>query len=263
MRSLRISVLLSCIFIFGACGATVARQHGTMPARQHGAIGTAVIKHPRPLGFWENGSAVVQVIHTDDDLGSGAVVDNRGLILTSNHVVRRIKDEATGELSGTGLYQVCVVSPSEKTCYEAFVVATNERRDLALLRVDHKFARAIKFTPDKFAPEGELRPGDELYMWGNYLSYLPPSPFFGRYLGLVGPPYFTQESEVGLPVLAIDNSTSPGASGGPVFDSLGRCVGKTFGGVKSSTGNGRSVGLAIPAKFIKEFIKENNPFTKK
>ncbi len=276
-----------------------------------GCASSAQIKlsHPRPVGFWENKEAVVQVLHfyskleTDktgkpilDDkgrfttsvaisLGTGSVVDTNGLVLTNNHIVNEncpitvtpdiifpplpescpLKTVITADQLATPLpkeiYLVCKTT-DKRDCHSAKLIAEDTNNDLGLLQTDTTFPRAIKFVDDS-----ELVPGDEVYFWGNVGMFLPPSPFFGRYVGRVGPPYFKgdifgkYEGDL-LPLLLMDIYLVSGSSGSPIFDRLGRAIGvnnSILPSVMMGMSGARSLGITIPSHKAIEFIKKNSP----
>ena len=280
MRNGKLFVLALFTSILGACATTSAVKPKTS------------LPHPRPDLFWENGQAVAQVFHVYDKTerdqatgkikivteinpdtgkiepvrmihrGSAVVVDVDGLILTNSHVV----DATTFEPEGTPAREtdallVCkdVRGKAKPDCDRATIVAVDKDRDVAWLRTDMKFDRAVTFGPDS-----ELLRGDEIYFWGN-VSGIPTSPLRGHYINRVeaddlekgGIMAATDNGErlIKGPFLLMDLRIGPGSSGGPMFDSLGRCIGITSMAPK----DGPRIGYIIPSSTITGYLKEILP----
>jgi len=85
-------------------------------------------------------------------LGSGVVIDEAGYLLTNDHVVRRADKIAVKLSTGTNVY-------------EASVVASDARSDVALLKINALAGE--KFRAIKFAPEDDLLLGETVLALGN------------------------------------------------------------------------------------------------
>lgn len=278
MRNGKLFVFALFISILGACATT-----GSVSSK----TSLTSLAHPRPDRFWENGQAAVQVIQVFDQIvidpetgeavkdpdtgeikretiatiGSGAVLDVNGIILTNSHAV----DATPFEPEGTPPHKidsllVCKVirGKADPDCDDATIVFVNQEHDFALLKTKTKFDHAVVFGPDS-----ELMPGDEVYYWGN-VNLAPLSPLFGRYVNRLEYPYHEdiplsvrgKIRTLKLPLLLIDIRTGPGSSGGPMFDEMGRCIGIMSG---SPTGSGPTFGVFIPSSVMIPEIKKNWP----
>lgn len=263
MRNSKLLICALFISILGACANNSVGNRTTLP-------------HPRPARFWENGQAVAQVFHVFDRTetdpvtgevktgivthsGSSAVVDTSGLVLTSSHVVDATTFEPESATHKVNALLVCKIISGKRKCEYATIVAIDKDRDLAWLKTEMKFDQAVMFGPDS-----ELKTGDEVYSWGN-VSGVPLSSLRGHYINRMeaadlengGVKTSTDDKErlIKGPFLLMDLRVGPGSSGGPVFDSLGRCIGIT----SMNTKEGPTIGYIIPSSTIQESLKSILP----
>jgi serine protease Do len=169
-------------------------------------------------------------------LGSGFIIDARGLVLTNEHVVR-------------GATEI-VVTTRDGHDFAAELVGTDEVTDLALLR--------LRDVPGNLpvAPLGRssnLVTGEWAVAIGNPFGFLlanaEPTVTAGVISGvnrnIIPNNETSQGSGYYLDMIQTDASINPGNSGGPLVNALGQVI-----GVNSSiiSGSGGSVGLgfAIP-----------------
>jgi len=154
-------------------------------------------------------------------LGSGVIIDKRGLVLTNFHVVKGADE--------------IIVRLSDKREYRGQILGTDTKTDLAVVR----------FSPDQHpltvAPLGNsdaLRVGEWAIAIGN--------PFGLDQTVTVGVISATGRSDVGIATyenfIQTDASINPGNSGGPLVNLKGEVVGINTAIV--STGQG--IGFAIP-----------------
>jgi serine protease Do len=176
-------------------------------------------------------------------MGSGFIISDDGYIVTNNHVVE-------------GADSV-LVRLSDRREYDAAVVGTDPRSDLALLRIE-----ATDLPVLTLGKAGELEVGEWVLAIG--------SPFGLDYsvtAGIVsakGRSLPTERNENYVPFIQTDVAINPGNSGGPLFNLDGEVV-----GVNSQifTRSGGSIGLsfAIPASVVVnvvEQLKENGRVTR-
>ncbi len=261
MRNGKLFVFALFISILGACATTSSVSSKTS------------LPHPRPARFWENGQASAQVLHVFDRQetdpvtgevktgmvtlgGSSAVVSVDGLILTNSHVVDATAFEPEGAKHNIDAVLVCKTERGERQCEKATIVAIDKDHDLALLKTKLQFDEAVTFGPDN-----ELKPGDEIYSWGIVTpAFL--SPLFGHYTNRLSDDISVwmngKERVVKAPFLLMDLRVGHGSSGGPMFDSLGRCIGITSMMYFNPEG-GPTFGIIIPSATITEFLKKNWP----
>lgn len=167
-------------------------------------------------------------------MGSGFVISRDGYVLTNNHVI-----DGADEI---------MVRMSDRREFAAEVVGTDERSDLALLKIDAEDLPTLKFAqPD------ELKVGEWVLAIG--------SPFgldYSASVGIVsaiGRSIPTDRQENYVPFIQTDVAINPGNSGGPLFNLDGEVV-----GINSQiyTRSGGSIGLsfAIPISVAKQVVAQ-------
>ena len=167
-------------------------------------------------------------------MGSGFIISADGYIVTNNHVVE-----------GADSVLVRLIDRRE---FDAEIIGTDPRSDLALLRVD-----ASDLPVVKLATAGELEVGEWVLAIG--------SPFGLDYsvtAGIVsakGRSLPTENNENYVPFIQTDVAINPGNSGGPLFNLDGEVV-----GVNSQifTRSGGSIGLsfAIPVSVVRNVVDQ-------
>lgn len=170
--------------------------------------------------------------------GSGFVVGD-GLIMTNHHVVK-----------GGG--RIMVRLPKQEDPVPAEVVADDEKRDMAIIRI--KNAAGLKLEPLIVAGDRALDRGEQVAAFG-----FPLGDMYGAGLKL------TTGDIAGLPepgnenMLLLTTKVNPGNSGGPLCDSFGNVVGMVSA---KSTRNDvfravESYGMAIPAADLQAFLAKH------
>lgn len=233
------------------------------------APGPVLAPSARPLGFWENKEAVVQVYHNYQEwlfdfsignytwkdsggLTSGVAIRADGLVLTNNHTVNAGFGRRTKPIIRNEEILVCKVPNGILDCKPAKLLATDQKQDVAFLQTDMKFSHVAEIGDDT-----TLAAGDEVYMWGSAMRLAPIVPLFGRYMGRVSEPYVNQkETPLGLPMLLMDLSTVSAFSAGPIFNMSGKLV--SLGSRHTSEKKGRPLSLSVPATTILKLLKDNN-----
>ena len=155
--------------------------------------------------------------------GSGFFISANGHIVTNNHVI----DEADE-------IKVTLKDGRELT---AKVIGTDERTDLAVIKVEGTGYRFVQFEP-----ESNIRVGDWVVAIGN--------PFGLGGTATAGIVSALGRENIGDSNIAdfiqIDAPINSGNSGGPTFDMRGRVIGVNTA-IFSRTGGNIGIGFAIPA----------------
>ena len=171
---------------------------------------------------------------TDDTeaTGSGFVIDDKGRILTSAHVI----DSAT---------QVSVTLSDETR--RATVIGKDEPTDLALLKID---PRGLDLHPLQLGDSDAVHVGDPTVAIGNPFGYdrtLTTGVISALQRQISSPQGYTMED-----VIQTDAVLNPGNSGGPLIDASGRVI-----GVNSQIADGSvGIGFAVPVDTAKRVIRD-------
>ena len=164
--------------------------------------------------------------------GSGFVISRDGYILTNHHVV----DQASE-------IQVLFTDRRE---YQATVIGTDRRSDLALLKIDAKGLDALVF-----ADSDNLKVGEWVLAIG--------SPFGLDYsvtAGIVsakGRSLPTEQGENYVPFIQTDVAINPGNSGGPLFNLKAEVVGINSQ-IFSRTGGSIGLSFSIPSNVAQRVV---------
>ena len=180
------------------------------------------------LGFARKDPADPKTTHTE--YGTGVIVHEAGYILTNAHILRRGGKGAAG-IHGRD--------------YPCRVVAVDEMRDLAVLKVDAE----QPLTPIQFGHSSTLVPGDPIVTIG--------SPFgvgLSVTTGVVAALNRSTKSDyTSFPSMIQTNTAiNPGSSGGPLLNMRGEMIGIN---TTSKTG-ANDMGYAIPVDRIREALPE-------
>ena len=162
-------------------------------------------------------------------LGSGFVISADGLIVTNNHVVEHAD-------------HIDVTFFNNKT-YEAKVIGTDPRTDLALLKVE-----ATKLPFVQFGNSDQLDVGDWVIAIGNPLG-LDHSVTSGI-LSAKGRDIFRGTAYGKF--LQTDAAINPGNSGGPLFNIQGKVIGINT----AIVAGGQGLGFAIPSNLAMKVIDQ-------
>ena len=171
--------------------------------------------------------------HVSDGIscGTGCIIDKRGIILTSAHVVN----------NGNNI----VVTMSNGQDYSARVLKRfGENKDVALLKIDVPF----ELMTVKLGNSEKIRVGQKVLAIGN------PFGFNGTLTqGIISRIDFTKNR------IQTDAAINPGSSGGPLLNKNGEIIGinqAIFNPDNNISNIG--IGFAIPINLVKEYLHECN-----
>ncbi len=164
--------------------------------------------------------------------GSGIIVSNDGYIATNNHVI-------------DGAQKVTITLKSGKD-YTAKIIGTDEKTDMALLKID-----AENLTPVVMADSDKLVAGEQIVVIGNPLGELGGSVTTG--IISATDREVTVQNET-MRLLQIDAAVNPGNSGGALFNMNGELVGVV--NAKYASEEVEGLGFAIPVNTAKSTIDD-------
>ncbi|MGC1417315.1 MAG: DegQ family serine endoprotease [Candidatus Acidiferrum sp.] len=169
----------------------------------------------------------------ENALGSGVIVSPQGYILTNNHVV----DGATD----------IRVTLSDKREFQAHVVGTDPKTDIAVLRID-----AANLDPITIGDSSKVQVGDVALAIGD--------PFGVGQTVTSGIISATGRGNLGIEdyedFLQTDAPINPGNSGGALINDRGELVGINTAILSHGSGGNEGIGFAIPSDLAREVMNE-------
>ena len=165
-------------------------------------------------------------------LGSGFIIDAKGIVVTNNHVIKGAED-------------ILVRVNGDKE-YKVTIIGSDPLSDIAVLKMETK----NKFIPVKFGDSDKARIGDWVIAIGN------PFGLGGTVTsGIIS----ARNRSIGLSryedFIQTDASINQGNSGGPLFNMDGDVIGINTA-ILSPTGASSGIGFAIPSNNAKRVIDQ-------
>ena len=164
-------------------------------------------------------------------LGSGFIIDEKGILVTNNHVIEGAED--------------IVVQVNGEKKFKAKVIGADPLSDIAVLKIESK----EKFLPVRFGDSDKARIGDWVIAIGN------PFGLGGTVTsGIIS----ARNRSIGLSryedYIQTDASINSGNSGGPLFDMNGDVIGINTA-ILGRSGN-VGIGFSIPSNSAKIVIDQ-------
>ena len=164
-------------------------------------------------------------------LGSGFIIDEKGIVVTNNHVIQDAQD--------------IIIRVNGDKEFKAKVIGSDPLSDIAILQLD----TTEKFTPVKFGNSDNARIGDWVIAIGN------PFGLGGTVTsGIIS----ARNRSIGLSryedYIQTDASINSGNSGGPLFDMNGDVIGINTAILGRSGSIG--IGFSIPSNSAKLVINQ-------
>lgn len=168
------------------------------------------------------GGTEQQPKETQQGLGSGVIVNDKGYILTNNHVIKEV--------------DTVIVTLADGRTAEGKIVGTDPDTDLAVIQV-----KLDKLPVITLGKSQQLRAGDIVLAIGNPFGLdktvthgiISATERAGTDIGILGN------------LIQTDAAINPGNSGGALIDPFGRLVGINTA-IYSQSGGSQGIGFAIP-----------------
>ncbi|MDR2152474.1 MAG: Do family serine endopeptidase [Helicobacteraceae bacterium] len=183
--------------------------------------------------FFEDRRFNIPRERVERSLGSGVIISADGYIVTNNHVV----EDAN---------KVIVTLASAKEEFEAKVIGSDPKSDLAVIKIDAKNLRpAIFFDSDN------VEVGDVVFAIGN--------PFGVGETITTGIVSATNRTAMGIveyeDFIQTDAAINPGNSGGALINSTGALIGVNSA-ILTRSGANHGVGFSIPSNMVKKIAEQ-------
>ena len=159
--------------------------------------------------------------------GSGFILSTDGYIMTNHHVVN-------------GASKILILT-NDKSSYEAELIGSDKRSDLALLKID-----ADNLPTVKIASGDNVKLGEWVLAIGSPFGFnqtVTAGIVSGKQRKLAGDNY--------VPYIQTDVAINPGNSGGPLFNLSGEVIGVNAQ-IYSRTGGFMGVSFAIPSDTVND-----------
>ena len=239
----------------------------TSAPAQANSAGTAV--------DWEAVSATVSPAvvtinvsgQSSSGVGSGAIVDSSGNIVTNYHVISSVVD-------GSGRIQVTL---TDGRIYEAKIVGTDQSTDLAVIRLVNPPSDLVAA---QFGQSSDLKVGQPVMAIGSPLGL--SNTVTTGIISALNRPVQVQASEsndqgnskdpfnqlqqqnnqaVTTNAIQVDASINPGNSGGPLFNEHGQVIGinssiASLSSSSSSQAGSIGLGFAIPSDLVVSVVNQ-------
>ena len=173
--------------------------------------------------------------------GTGVIVAKDGHVVTNAHLVeraRRIRILLSPNAAGQPRLESIV--PPQGQYLEAQLVGIDQETDLALVKIDHPFLKAIDF-----GDSDALQPGQVVVALGSPFG-LANSATMGV-ISATGRQFRPDDPMV---YVQTDAAINPGNSGGPLVNTLGQLVGINTR-ILSQSGGNEGLGFAAPSNIVK------------
>ncbi|WP_438971903.1 DegQ family serine endoprotease [Methylophaga sp.] len=181
--------------------------------------------------FFEGPGGMPPSPRESESLGSGFVLSSDGFILTNHHVIKDAEE--------------IIVRFSDRTEMEAELLGSDERSDVAVLKVDATGLKAVKL-----GDSNKLKVGEWVLAIG--------SPFgfdYSATAGIVSALGRSLPSDSYVPFIQTDVAINPGNSGGPLFNLKGEVIGINSQ-IYSRTGGFMGVSFAIPIDTVMNVVAQ-------
>jgi serine protease Do len=163
-------------------------------------------------------------------LGTGFIIRDDGLIVTNNHVI-----------TGADEVEVQIDEKSDKL-YKATIVGSDERTDIALIKIEGK-----NFPTLSLGSSNDTQVGEWVAAFGN-----PFGQGHSMTKGIVSAKGRALSEINRFPLIQTDAPINPGNSGGPLVNSRGQVIGVNA----AIDPRAQGIGFAIPIDEVKNLLPQ-------
>ncbi|HEX5892998.1 MAG TPA: trypsin-like peptidase domain-containing protein [Nitrososphaeraceae archaeon] len=259
----KLKIVLSIIFVFATINVLLISQHSVMAQQQQQQNSTAVDvvsakDNESSLSlnsiFKQVENSVVQITRkvppssilpptpeseNATTLGSGFVYDNKGRIITNNHVVGDAK-----------IVDITLVDGNR---YTANVIGTDIFSDIAVIGIVENLTEQSSSSPPPLRPllignSSELEVGEQVIAIGNPFGLA--GTMTTGIISQTGRLLPDQQTGFSIPnAIQTDTLINPGNSGGPLLNMNGQVIGMNTAGLFGS-----GIGFAVPSNAITRIV---------
>jgi len=173
-----------------------------------------------------------QIGRKETSLGSGAIINKEGLVVTNAHVVHK----------ATRIY----ITDDKGNQYLAKEIAADDLNDISLLKLESSIP--LNLTPISFAKPSEVILGETVIAVGN--PYGLGSSISKGIVSAIGRKVSYKGKILFNDILQTDAPINPGNSGGPLVNINGELIGLNTAIFEQAN----SIGFAIPLKRIEKVL---------
>lgn len=181
----------------------------------------------------------------EQDIGTGFIVSESGLIVTNKHVVSNTQAK----------YKVITKDDKE---YEVKEISRDPSNDIAILKIDPKDHPDSKLKPVELGDSISLKVGQFVIAIGTALGEfrhtVTTGVISGLGRGIVAGSVYEGYVERLDNVIQTDAAINPGNSGGPLLNSAGQVIGINVAVAQGA----QNIGFAIPVNVFKDSLSKFN-----
>jgi S1-C subfamily serine protease len=176
----------------------------------------------------------------EQDIGSGFIISEDGLVVTNKHVVS----------VSNAKYRV--ITADDKS-YDVVKIYRDPDSDLAIIKIN-----ATDLTPIEMGDSDKIKVGQMAIAIGTALGEFRNTVTVGVISGVgrgitAGDPFASSAERLDN-VIQTDAAINPGNSGGPLLNSAGQVIGVNT----AVSAEGQSIGFALPINTVKEAVNNFN-----
>ncbi|MGV3664714.1 MAG: S1C family serine protease [Leptospira bouyouniensis] len=164
--------------------------------------------------------------------GTGLLLDDKGHVLTSRHVILGWEDRVR-------------ISQDSKTFFDAKVIIEEPKLDLVILKTELK----RKLPKLEFIDRNDLEINEPVFLFGS--AWGLANSFLKGYISNTDRSGFDLNLKL-VPLIQTIGTSYPGCSGAGVYLYDGKLIGINRATIGSEPGN--SIGLVIPSGYVKTFL---------